>query len=183
MIKDHAGNGPGFVALIAFDLVFVIDRLACLRIDITSMNAIARRAVDGMKAHLVRIGGGGQHRHWTGHERLSGNLARKVAAPWQISFKIYNGLPVLPFPVDNPTTRGRKGKSALDCLAARLLTAEAVEIRSNEIRPDLRIEQVSAAPAGKLLSLIELVASALRGGIKILRNGIKSVRRTSTKEQ
>jgi hypothetical protein len=57
------------LALIAFDLVFVIDRLAGLGIDIAGMDAVARRAVKRVEAHLLGLGSGRQHRHRTSHER------------------------------------------------------------------------------------------------------------------
>ena len=48
------------LALIAFDLVFVIDRLAGLGVDIAGMgNAVARRAVERVEAYFLGLGSGG----------------------------------------------------------------------------------------------------------------------------
>src|SRR5438270_9543335 len=57
------------LALIAFDLVFVTDRLAGLGIDIAGMDAVARRAVERVEPHFLGLGSGRQHRHRTSHER------------------------------------------------------------------------------------------------------------------
>ena len=42
------------LAPIAFDLVFVIDRLAGLGVDIAGMDAVARRAIKRVEAALCR---------------------------------------------------------------------------------------------------------------------------------
>jgi len=51
------------LSLLAFNLIFVIDRLTGLGVDIAGMNAIARRAVERVEAHFLGLGSGGQHRH------------------------------------------------------------------------------------------------------------------------
>src|SRR5689334_20345098 len=57
------------LALVPFYLVVVIYRLAGLGVDILGVDAIAGRTVERVEAHLLRVGGGGQHRHRTGDER------------------------------------------------------------------------------------------------------------------
>src|SRR5438045_2748586 len=47
------------LALIAFDLVFVIDRLAGLGVDIAGMDAVAGRAVERVEAQFLGLGRSG----------------------------------------------------------------------------------------------------------------------------
>ena len=57
------------LALIAFYLVFVVDRLAGLGIDIAGVNTVAGGAVERMEAHLIRLRGGRQQRYRAGDQR------------------------------------------------------------------------------------------------------------------
>ena len=93
------------LALIAFDLVFVTDRLAGLGIDIAGMDAVARRAVERVEAHFLGLGSGRQHRHRTSHERQlqissPGRSRRHGKSPSRIT----NRLPVFAVPDHVPGT-------------------------------------------------------------------------------
>src|SRR3954451_22258158 len=56
LVFEH--NVLAVLALVAFDLVFIVDRLAGLGIDIAGANAVAGGAIERMEAHLLRLGCG-----------------------------------------------------------------------------------------------------------------------------
>jgi hypothetical protein len=53
LVLEH--DVVALVALIALDLVCVLDRLAGLGVDILALDAVAGRAVEGVETYLLRI--------------------------------------------------------------------------------------------------------------------------------